>query len=259
MTIVCDFDNIQAMARAVGASANSVARHKYTLRLWNRFQPENTLWWLVPSTERPAYPHGKGIVSPGDSLRPDQVFCGMHVEKGFNPIVAEAYPRVRHYKQILEPTWSWHHTLRGLGDGSFADAVESIRRASGEPVYIEVATWYSADLSDFDPYSLSVEGDGECRSPIDGGQVWFSVDGEALSLEMALCLQNVTRPLTHHRSLAELAKILSQPKELGWCWLDFSIGTMVWLARNAPEKSGSYWTANDVWDKLIHPWHPWML
>jgi hypothetical protein len=44
----------------------------FTLRPWNLYKPENTLWWLVPSKDWPSYKYGKiAIYKPknSDSLR----------------------------------------------------------------------------------------------------------------------------------------------------------------------------------------------
>jgi hypothetical protein len=64
MDIVCGFRNIQEMARAVRESAELLEGRRYSPRPWNRFEPVNTDWWIVPSTDWPAYRYGKGMFKP---------------------------------------------------------------------------------------------------------------------------------------------------------------------------------------------------
>lgn len=259
MTIICDFENIQEMAREVAESANAIEKRKFTLRPWNRFAPEDTLWWLVPTTEWPAYAHGKGVLSPGSRLYPQQVFCGIHIEKGLGTVAAQVYPALQPRKLVLEPHWTWFKFLESLQNGALVRAVEEIRQETKTSVVIEVAAWYTADPTDFDPYRPPNGNDeSDCRSSIDGGQVWFTVEGGQVKKLVTYCQQDVTRPIAKCQSLPELANALQHTKDLVWSWIDFSIGTMVWLQKDAQEP-GQNWDANDVWDKLIRPWQQWIV
>jgi hypothetical protein len=76
-----------------------------TPRPWNRFDPDETLWWLVPSTEWPAYHHGK-LVFSNERAPAGEIFAGLNVEKGFGEIAARAYPKTQR-TQLLGHGWAW--------------------------------------------------------------------------------------------------------------------------------------------------------
>lgn len=57
----CDYTKTDEIARAVKKVANrNAVVEKYTARPWNCYRT-NELYWLVPSTEWPAYPYGKAF------------------------------------------------------------------------------------------------------------------------------------------------------------------------------------------------------
>lgn len=53
-----------------------------TARPWNRFEPDASLWWLVPSTDWPAYRYGKLYFDWLDKNDFSVMSCGLHVERG---------------------------------------------------------------------------------------------------------------------------------------------------------------------------------
>lgn len=55
-------------------------KHKrYTLRSFNRFEVEKSMWWIIPSKAYPAYKYGKYMV---DEANDDTFLVGIHIEKG---------------------------------------------------------------------------------------------------------------------------------------------------------------------------------
>jgi hypothetical protein len=100
----------EALAHAVNDQLNL----KLTPRPWNMYQAEDTLWWLVPSGDWPAYQHGKlafslakddgrkALLGINDSvLETETIFAGLNVEKGYSEAAvfvnpAKARPKGRH-------------------------------------------------------------------------------------------------------------------------------------------------------------------
>lgn len=125
---------------------------------------------------------------------------------------------------------------------------------------LEISAWYTSSPVDFEPHPLLDEEAlaAECRSPLDGGRLWFTiVDGGLEKLEER-CIQDVTAPIAACCNLEQLAKAFQSTPEADWAWFDVHIGVLVTLARDAPASSG-YWDASDVWQKLIHPWRSWIV
>ena len=93
----CAFPNIQAAATAVQRfHKDAYVDVALTARPYNRFEPLNTTWWLIPSTQWPAYHLPKicfyrGYTAEGENL----LSVGLEAEKGFGRVVASVDPRIR--------------------------------------------------------------------------------------------------------------------------------------------------------------------
>lgn len=259
MDIVCRFRNIQEMAQAVRESAGLIEGQRYSPRPWNRFEPENTDWWIVPSTDWPAYRYGKAIFRHNVQFS-GQVFCGLNVEKGFGRIALEVYPELSKRRLVIDETWAWFKFLDGLEEEAVARAAEELAQKTGCQVILEISAWYTSSPVDFEPHPLlDIEAlQGECRSPLDAGRVWFAVaDGELRKLEER-CIQDVMAPVVVCDRLGDLAEAFRSNPEISWAWIDVYIGALVTLAGD-DQASGDRWMADDIWRKLIRSWLPWIV
>jgi len=260
MEIVCKFRNIQEMAQDVNRSAELIEGRKFSPRPWNRFDPERSDWWIVPSTDWPAYRYGKGMFKP-TKLFPGHVLCCLNVEKGFGHIVAEAYPQLTKAGHIIDEHWAWFDFLKGLEDGSIARAVQVVAQATNKPVILEISAGYPGSPGDFEPHSLLQCGEleeEECRSEADGGLVGFTVGGDALEKLEERCIRDVMVPVVECRRLSELPRAFQSTSELPWAWIDVYIGTLILLAPDA-QVARTYWGASEIWHKLLHPWVRWII
>src|SRR5208282_1908678 len=121
-----DFKTAQSLAGAV----SDIASVKLTPRPYNRFAPDETIWWLVPSGEWPAFKFGKLFFEPrADRMpggSPESIYFGFYVEKGLSPVVGNIYPR----SWIMDEEWFWDEFLgqleSGLPDSSPANRVITI-------------------------------------------------------------------------------------------------------------------------------------
>lgn len=259
MDIVCGFRNIQEMAQAIRESAELIEGRRYSPRPWNRFEPENTDWWIVPSIDWPAYQYGKGTFR--QTVRfPGQVFCGLTVEKGFGRIALEVYPELNKRGLVIDETWAWFKFLKGLKEGAVAPAAQAVAQETGSQVILEISAWYTSSPVDFDPHPLldSKALEGECRSPLDAGRVWFTVADGGLEKLKERCIQDVMAPVAACGRLGDLAEAFRSNPEISWAWIDVYIGTLVTLADD-DRASGEHWTASDIWRKLIRSWLPWIV
>ena len=83
-------------ARELAHGLNDQLKLGLTPRPWNLYSPADTFWWLVPSTDWPAYRYGKLAFSGArdvprrellqtntPALATDSIFAGFNVEKGY--------------------------------------------------------------------------------------------------------------------------------------------------------------------------------
>ena len=90
MELFVGYENARHAAYTILEEMKGKGFEKIAARPWNKFDPDNTLWWVVPSTEWPAYKHGKLFFSR-DRAPENSLFCGLHVEKGIDAKVESAY------------------------------------------------------------------------------------------------------------------------------------------------------------------------
>ncbi len=259
MDIIYPFHSIQGMAQAVREAAQRIEGRHFSCRPWNRFDPKNTEWWIVPSGEWPAYRYGKGAFHHS-VLEPDHVLCGLYVEKGLDPIVAKAYPPLTGRGLVMDGRWTWFAFLEGLADGRIAQAAQAVAREAGCPVTLYVSAWYASDPTDFDPHpemDLKTVAE-ECRSPLDCGRVWFQVTNGELKKIEERCIGAVMLPVSRTRCLEHLPRAFQESPDVGWVWFDVYVGVMGRLISN-DEDLDRHWGATEIWRRLLHPWSRWIV
>src|ERR1700752_3253793 len=111
-----DFRNPAALANAIRDAAGM----KLTARPFNYFEGDEGIWWLIPSTDWPAYKYGKFMFTarPNDgvgvipSVDADTIYCGYYIEKGLSPTVSAAYPS--HAQWVMGTDWLWSKFIAAL-------------------------------------------------------------------------------------------------------------------------------------------------
>lgn len=259
MEIRCPFRNIQELAQSVQEVAEMIEGRHFSSRPWNRFDPENTEWWIVPSSEWPAYRYGKGAFHP--SVRePDSLFCGLYVEKGLDSIVAKAYPALIGRGLVMDKRWTWFAFLEGLASGEIGLAAERLAQETGGPTILYISGWYASDPTDFDPHpELDSEAlASECRSPLDCGRVWFQMAGSELDKIEERCIRGPMARISQVRHLESLLQVLQDGPDIGWVWFDVYVGVRVRVIP-CDEARGQSWDAGEIWRRLFRPWSQWIV
>ena len=243
----CTYPNTQSASNAVERwLARNEPSLELTLRPYNRFEPVNTDWWLIPSTDWPAYSYGKFFFSTSNKER--ALCCGFYVEKGLDPAVAAAFPTGR--QLVMDSLWSWHTVLKGMKLGPIGDTVAEVWQRSGRPAEVMIDGGFVDDPGTYDPYAppmgwshVAFESRGGVLEPTEP-----KVDGD---------------PLAHFhdcRSLAELADAVRQVPQIEWTWMNLHFGQRFELAPLAPgdEPARNGWQAEDLWHKVLEPFAPWL-
>lgn len=90
---------------------------KYTLRPFNRFDIEKSMWWIIPSKEFPAYRYGKYMVeeNPGGTYS-----VGTHIEKGLENAF-DYKPKL-----MLDKEWIWYDFIQAVANGEISRLLKAI-------------------------------------------------------------------------------------------------------------------------------------
>src|SRR5260370_40373690 len=125
---------------------------------WKMNEPETSLWWLVPSSESPAYKYGKLFFDWAGSER-KRMWVGFHSEKGLDTSISSVYKSAKGSRLIMHDDRQWFDMFRRLADGQFANVVRNISSQLSVPLQLRILGGYVEDPTDFDPYASLLKRD----------------------------------------------------------------------------------------------------
>lgn len=204
-------------------------KKKYSLRPWNRHKPDETLWWIVPSSEWPAYHLGKFFCSPEG----DNIMFGLYVEKGMGVSTQGFYDA----KLQMNASWQWNSFIQDIQSGKLDRALSSVSM----PLYLFLGG--SIITGGFDPSAPKPD------------TLLFTIDGGHLTLEQEKLTVGELAPLTTMKQLTSLPKVLKEIKSLDWLWLDVMVGTRL----RRPEDGADLSDAMDAGNLVRNLFEPLML
>jgi hypothetical protein len=244
----CAYPNTQSAANAVHRWIERAdVPLELTARPWNRFEPVNTEWWLIPSTDWPAYRNGKFFFRTQSNNR--DLYCGLFVEKGLDHSIAVAFPTGK--RLVMGSDWTWHRVLAEMGAGSLGAAMLEVIDRSGHPLLLDVDGGFIEDPGSYDPDA----------PPMDWNQVVFESYGAGLKYVSSKLKGDQFVDLPKCGSLPELAQAVLRIPHLEWTWIDVHIGLeleMALLEHDPQHPSGSP-DASELWEKCLAPWQPWVI
>ena len=195
----------RSTARQVYELLNSPST-RYSPRPWNQFKPDDTLWWVIPSTEWPAYKYGKYVFwRDGEEIQ-----CGIVIEKGFGTTVQDAFPSVKTRGLLTEQDWMWNKMIKDMQSETAKQILDRIQES---PIFISINASLAQDPSDYDPFAEKKKIENIKFEFIDGCLNLLNYDFSDGSLEM---LQTV-------KLLPELAEVLTTNSASDWIWYDLYI------------------------------------
>jgi len=235
MAIKCASNNIRALAKAVQrAAAEGQERINLAARLWSRFNPENTRWFLVPSSaDQPANRHGKVFFKESKSGLP-QITCGLWVEKGWGKVAGETLDKP--LAEILTDSWTWHGFIDSLKRGEVAEAIRRIAQAASQSVTLKVIPAYANG----DPFPF-----------------WLQSRGDDLKVIECPCREEL-QVIASCQRLIDLAQALGDFPNSEWIYIDCYLGVHITLAP-ANKWPGEYWSPGEIWHRLLSPWRVWLV
>jgi len=143
-------------ARDLAYSVRGHGRPELTPRPWQIQAAAETLWWLVPSAEWPAYRHGKLVFSSAQSgprkwlpefgatiVDVNKIFAGVNIEKGYGAVATEVDPTLRRKPdQLIDSGWLWHRLVGGPGPTQFAQMLNVVSGAATVHLYVVASYVY---------------------------------------------------------------------------------------------------------------------
>lgn len=232
----------QSLAEAAADSGVKLAR-----RPWNRFEPDETDWWVVPSPEWPAHRMAKLYLKWAN--REDQtLFLALHVEKGLGEEVREAYDAPKGRRLIMDGAWDWWEFTEGLAAGQFRRAILSLHDRGLAPLLLEIEGSYVADPDAFDPYVYDFALD---RFRYEIGPNSDLLHGQAS--EAAGLLGG----LAGARDLSELGAALRRLSSNPWIWVDLMMGVPTQLEA-ADSGAADLRDAGWIWDGFAQAFPRWL-
>jgi len=217
-----------------------------TARPWNRFDPTNGPWYLVPSPEWPAYRHSKLAFTEkpeGSGI----LRCTFYVEKGADPSLASAYPSGK--RLVMNSGWAWYRIMQAMAAGEIDGVCRQVADATGASVNLWLDAGYLQDPESHDRVS-----EQEHWSYL----TYDLTDGE-LCLTSAQLGDPDIAPLQACRKLTDLPSSIEATREIGWKWANLELGVECQLAPLEPAgRLDDAWGGRDLWRRVFAPWTAWL-
>ena len=237
---------LQDAASDALAAARRAGLHGLHALPFNRFRREDTTWWLSPTSENPAYRHGKIVLTRRDAA-PGDVFVGLYVEKGVGPAAAPAYrDTARGRRYVMASTWLWDVLLGALGSGEFEQTATAAEAKAGCPLTIVIDAALAPPPTGDDVHSPNLPRD-VFRFSFSKGEFRF-LDADT----PADLLKSLGKP----RTPPELVACIAALPQLDWIRIDFQAGIRL-KAAGAQHRPG-VWSAADLWERACLPWRTWL-
>lgn len=184
---------------------------KLTLRPYNHYNPDNTLWWIIPSKEWPAYKFWKIAIYKPEGH--DYHRIGFHIEKGISTTAGKMLSTISAEKLCIRSDWVWNIFMEEINNGNFEGKLRFISEKFNLPLRISIQA--SNVTSEYDPSSKPVEGyenDHMIIYKFQGNEL--IVDDEYIKGEM--------RKYSKIDKINDLSELLNE-KSMDWFWIDVII------------------------------------
>lgn len=199
-----------------------INRYKDVLvaRPYNRFKPEETIWWLVPTTDWPAYHLPKIIISK----EKDEYCLGLYVEKGHGYVVATVDESKKIKSSIMDKSWFWDKFCEEIKkeDSKLNKMLEKM---------IDYKIYVNIELSYVNYNREESMKEGLPLSDFKAGEIKFLInkeDIELISKKPNPENQDITKlieVLFECKNLTEVVNQINNFDQIEWTWCDFSIWT----------------------------------
>lgn len=217
------------------------AGHVLTARPHNMYDPDRTIWWLVPSTDWPAYRHAKLFFDWQNDDR-DNLWAGAYVEKGLDPSVEEFAQKK---SWVMRPGWAWHDLIRRLRAEPLRKHILELAGDLPMPVQVKVEGMY-AGVPSFDPDLPHFDSDAYV----------FTLDADTQRFTLAGAPRtrgHVLGDLTTVQTFDDLSRALEMVTKNAWIWVDFMVMIGLRIGEPPTAADDADWRDATLWTRFLQP------
>ena len=244
MIVYSQFGTPREACYEIGIIADAAFKNKLTRRPWNQFEPETTSWWLIPSTDWPAYKWGKYYFEWGKGGVPS-LLTGLYIEKGLGPSVKEAYPSKKGSRYVMNKDWSWFRLLEAFKNRSFEKIIWGVAQNLPFPIEFRIDGGNVPDPESFNPYAPRINFDVY-------NLIWSNQKGSFTVVDSETDAKLLAE-LEQVKSFDDLSGALENFNKNPWLWVDFYPAIrLLSLDGKIPKTSGQkIWDANSIWTNFL--------
>lgn len=240
------FQNSQLLA----AEMKDVASMDLTARPFNRFAPSESVWWLIPSTEWPAFKFGKIFFRPFE----DKYFCGFYLEKGVSISDQTLYNETMH----LRPDWRWNNFVSALKQRDKNLMVLFKQLASKECSYHLNISFNALPLDNGDAYDTAdsfLEQKKDFTPTEIDAKIGKDLRMTNIEITKNFAQTDLVKYLEGEKfndaDVFDIGGIMENAPKIEWLWVDLSFG--IYVPKDQKDLSSS-----DLWVNYLEPWTPWL-
>lgn len=234
-------------ARILAYKIKEIADVDFVVRPFNRFKPEKTTWWLIPSSEWPAYKYGKIFCELKEKQHPTQkekLYCGFHVEKGLGEIAR----KIALSSLIMDSSWLWNDFYEDCQNYKIPSSLLQNKILTVRIAYILEKGQDIKQPEDLDKVKQS--------SQVVEAMFLCQEEYKLMPLDQKINPRdtyrfNLDKKITHAENFLDLLKNVIKIPDIDWLWVDLFIGSFISIA---PEEA----LLVELWKKELAPWKPWL-
>ena len=228
MAIICDVTTTHELCKSLKQNFTDLQMLPY-----NYHQPNNTVWWLSPSSEKPAYRFPKFAVLPPESDAPDQIFVGLYIEKGVDEVYAKAVGIAKTH--IIDSSWAWHRLLSNMRENSkLSKSIAEVCRNIGSNMELRLYA------------NMQIKDSIDAITP-KGEKLAFELN-DKLSVCQSENPSKLLASLVSCTSLPELSSAIQQIHNANFLWIDFVLGVPLKM-----QDGCCVWSVDDIANKILAP------
>lgn len=231
------YENNNKTAHAVQEYVRNHGRYSPSLRPFNRFATAFTEWWLVPSSEWPAYKYGKLCFHKYPRTSDGVLYTGYYVEKGLGGQLA-GLPDVQK-NLIMQVDWCWHKVVDWASKEQIDEVVEEVCRLSQASVRV---------LVEVHAFNKVPEADSERSAPSD--TIEFEIASSSSPWQLIQPGQSTLHKFNDVVGISALIGSINADEDMDYFWADLIIG----IRLRYGDGFSQGWSASDIWAKALEPW-----
>ena len=235
-------------ARVLAYKIKEIADINLVVRPFNRFNPDKTIWWLVPSKEWPAHKYGKifcDLQKKPNFPHEEKLYCGFYVEKGLKGNYKKYLPS----SLIMDNSWLWNDFYEDclsykISPSLFQNKILTVQIENILPKKernIEQKKELKSEKKELQIIRCTFLCTEEYKlKPLD------QEINPIYNLKF-----NLNKTIVSSKKISDLLANIKKIPDIDWLWVDLYIGKFI------PADLTSI-SLTELWEKELAPWKPWL-